>query len=106
MDHEARDFKTGDLWHRQMRPVVLALLGRNEEAIKELQRSAAEHLGLQDWWYCAELEPSFAPLRKDARFQTMFAAVTQHAEAERAAVDRLRAGLFLLGIEAHSSPIS
>ncbi len=90
MDHEARDFKTGDLWHRPMRPVVLALLGRNEEAIKELQRSAADHLALQDWWYYAELEPSFAPLRKDARFQTMYAAVRKHAEAERAAVDRLR----------------
>jgi TolB-like protein/DNA-binding winged helix-turn-helix (wHTH) protein/Tfp pilus assembly protein PilF len=90
MDHEARDFKTGDLWHRQMRPVVLALLGRNEEAIKELQRSAADHLGLQDWWYYAELEPSFAPLRKDARFQTMYAAIRKHAEAERAAVDLLR----------------
>jgi len=90
MDHEARDFKTGDLWHRQMRPVVLALLGRNEEAIKELQQSASDNLGLQDWWYYAELEPSFALFRKDARFQAMYAAVRKHAEAERAAVDRLR----------------
>jgi hypothetical protein len=73
-----------------MRPVVFALLGRNEEALKDLQQSAADRMGLQSWWYYAELEPAFAPLRKDARFQTMFAAVRQHAAAERAAVDRLR----------------
>ena len=90
MDHEERDFKTGDLWHRQMRPVVLALLGQNERAMEELQRSAAAHLGWEDWWYYAELEPSFATLRRDTRFQTMFAAVRQHAAAERVAIDRLR----------------
>jgi TolB-like protein/cytochrome c-type biogenesis protein CcmH/NrfG len=90
MDHEERDFKAGDVWHRQMRPVVLALLGRNEEAMTYLLRYAADHLGFHHWWYYSELEPSFAPLRKDARFQSMFAAVRQHAAAERDAVDRLR----------------
>lgn len=90
MEHEARDFKAGDLWHRQMRPVAFALLGQNERAMEELQRSAADHLGWEAWWYYAELEPSFAPLRKDARFQTVFAAARQHAAAERAAVERLR----------------
>jgi TolB-like protein/DNA-binding winged helix-turn-helix (wHTH) protein len=90
MEHEAHDFKAGDLWHRQMRPVVFALLGRNEEALKDLQQSAADRMGLQSWWYYAELEPAFAPLRKDARFQSMSAVVRQHAAAERAAVDRLR----------------
>jgi hypothetical protein len=39
--------------------------------------------------YYAELEPSFAPRRKAARFQAMFAALRQHAAAERAAVVRL-----------------
>jgi TolB-like protein/DNA-binding winged helix-turn-helix (wHTH) protein len=90
MDHEARDFKAGDLWHHQMRPVVLALLGQNERAMEELQRSAANRLGWEHWWYYAEVEPSFAPFRKDARFQTMFAALRQHAAAERAAVDQMR----------------
>ena len=71
-------------------PTIQTLSGEKPEAIKELQRSAADHLASGNWWYYAELEPSFAPLRKDARFQTMFAAIRQHAAAERAAVDRLR----------------
>jgi hypothetical protein len=90
MEHEAHDFKAGDLWHRQMRPVVFALLGRNEEALKDLQQSAADRMGLECWWYYTELEPAFASLRKDSRFQTMSAAVRQHAAVERAVVDRLR----------------
>jgi hypothetical protein len=86
MDREEATFGTGSLWNYEMRSVALALLGRNEEAIAALQRSMTERLGMSSWWYFLELEPAYANLRQDPKFQEVLAAARNRAAAERKAL--------------------
>lgn len=91
MDREAREFGRGTLWQHHMRPVALALLERNDEAIAELRSAFVEHYALNSWWYYLEREPAFAKLRADARFQEILSVVRAHASRERLALAQLRA---------------
>ena len=90
MDRESHDFKSGEIWHQPMRPVVLALLGRHEEALLELQRYAATPAGWDSWWYYLELEPAYEPIRKRAGFQAILAVARQRAATQRQQLEKLR----------------
>jgi hypothetical protein len=47
---------------------VQALLGRNEQALAILQQVYLERVELTSWWYYLEMEPAYAPLRRDPRY--------------------------------------
>jgi len=91
MDRDVHDYQRGEIWYFVMRPVALALLGRTDAALAVLQ--TATHAGqvCEDMWYRMELEPAFASLRSDPRFVTLHALLQAHAQAERKALQRLRA---------------
>jgi predicted Zn-dependent protease len=91
MDRDEAAFATGRYWHRQMRPLALALLGRQEEAITQLQRATAERSTEASWWYYFEMEPAYASLHEDPRFKAMLTAARNKAREEREALQRMRA---------------
>ncbi|MDE2219156.1 MAG: winged helix-turn-helix domain-containing protein [Gammaproteobacteria bacterium] len=91
MQHEATDFGRGTLWQHHMRPVALALLGRDDEALADLRDSVVDHYNLTGWRYRLEHEPAFARLRPDPRFQAILRAARERAAGERAALAQLRA---------------
>jgi TolB-like protein/DNA-binding winged helix-turn-helix (wHTH) protein len=91
MDRDEREYQRGAGWYSLMRPVALALLGRNDAAIAVLSNPAFAGHASEDFWYRFELEPAFAPLRNDPRFVALHAQLRAHAQAERAALQRLRA---------------
>jgi tetratricopeptide (TPR) repeat protein len=91
MDRDEAAYATGGFWHYQMRPLALALLGRHEEAIAQLQRATAEAATMTAWWYWFEQEPAYAAMREDPRFKAMLAAARNKAQQERAELQRLRA---------------
>ncbi len=91
MDRDEREYQRGEIWYFLMRPIALALLGRNDEALAVLQKKSIEKGGSQGAWYVFELEPAFAALRKDSRFAAMHTQMQAHAQAEHTALQRLRA---------------
>ena len=91
MDRDEREYQRGEIWYFLMRPIALALLGRNDEAIAVLQKRQSTNLGSDDAWYAFKLEPAFSALRNDSRFLAMHAQLQAHARAERLALLRLRA---------------
>jgi TolB-like protein/Tfp pilus assembly protein PilF len=88
-----RDLRTAhrpEYWYLRWHPVALALLGRREEALAMLERSASRHqLAPQHWWFM-EAEPAFDPLRKDPRFVAMTRDIREHVEEQRRELARLR----------------
>ena len=91
MDRDEREYQRGEIWYFLMRPIALALLGRNDEAIAVLQKKSIEKGGSQGVWYTFELEPALAALRKDSRFVAMHAQLQAHLRAEQVVLQRLRA---------------
>lgn len=91
MDHEATVYRRGRLWQHPMRPVALALLGRNDEAIAELRSALVTRHELNDWWYFLGMEPAYEQLRHDPRFQEIVRVAREHAAREREALEQLRA---------------
>ncbi len=89
-DHDETAYGKGTLWLDQMRSVVLALLGRNDEAIAVLHRALVERHQLS-WWSSLADEPAYAGLRKDSRFQAILTTLREHAGQERQSVAQLRA---------------
>ena len=80
-----------EIWYYSWHPVALALNGERDAAIEMLQAPVREQvrIGLP----CGELEtePSFAELRKDARFQALMRQMRSRLDEQRRELDRLRA---------------
>jgi TolB-like protein/DNA-binding winged helix-turn-helix (wHTH) protein/Tfp pilus assembly protein PilF len=88
MDYDVRVNRRGDNWYFLMRPIALTLLGRRDPAISVLQkRAAAGSSG--DWYY--ERDPAFAVLQNDPRIVALHTQSRAHAQAERAALQQMRA---------------
>lgn len=69
--------------------VALALLGRREAAIDQLQR-AFEYESKSRWWYVFEREPAFDTLRDDPRFAALATRARTNAAAERTLLQQMR----------------
>ncbi len=76
-------------WFARIRATAYALLGDDERALAELTE-AVKHKNLVRWWYTAELDPVFARLRKDPRFQALALTAKQHRAQQRALLDEMR----------------
>ena len=101
MDHEATVFGRGTLWQHGTRGGVLALLGRNDEAITELHTAIVQRYSLYNWWHL-EIAPAYDKLRKDPRFQDIVTFARAHAASERQAVAQLRASNVVPDRSVHS----
>ncbi len=106
MDHEATALGRGTLWQHPMRPVALALLGRNDEAIAELRSTLVTRYELNDAWYFLGLEPAYEQLRKDPRFQDIVRVAREHAARERRALAQLRADRIVPDRSRNSTAVS
>lgn len=70
-------------WFARERAQLLAMLGENDAAIEEL--AADQRLNhWSRWWYTAEVDPVFAPLRGDPRFAALANSAREHRAAQRA----------------------
>jgi len=76
-------------WFARERAMAHMLLGDHEHAIAELQESQKRNNFVR-WWYTGELDPLFAPLHSDPRFQLLVAAARKHRVEQRALVDEMR----------------
>lgn len=71
------------------RAAAFAMLGENERALEEL--AASQKMGRYiGWWYTAELDPIWASVRRDPRFQALAAEARRHTERQRALLDEMR----------------
>jgi tetratricopeptide (TPR) repeat protein len=79
-----------EIWYYAWHPVALALNGERDAAIEMLQRAFASRF---DWAALRglETEPSFAELRKDARFQALMRQLRSRLDEQRRELERLRA---------------
>jgi hypothetical protein len=91
MRYELDELARPELWYYRWHPTALALHGEHGAAVAMIERSVASGIGLGDWWYYLQLEPAYAPLRQDPRFQETLRKVRARIEAERRELDRLRA---------------
>lgn len=76
-------------WFARSRAMAYAMLGDDERALAELATSV-QHKNLSYWWYTAELDPLFAHLRKDSRFQALAETARQHRARQRVLLDEMR----------------
>jgi len=76
-------------WFARLRATAYALLGDNERALSALATSVQQR-DFARWWYTAELDPVFAQLRQDPRFQSLANTVKEHRVQQRALLDEMR----------------
>ena len=80
----------GPVFERRTRAQALMLLGRREEALRELAASFAIDHDHVEWWYAIARDPVWSEVRETAEFRALAADVQRFAARERAAVDELR----------------
>ena len=92
MRHETGELGRPEYWYVHFHPAALAMNGEGDAAIAMLERSMAQRAKpVIAWWQLFEIEPAFAPLRADPRFEAFSAKVRAHIAAERDELERLRA---------------
>jgi TolB-like protein/DNA-binding winged helix-turn-helix (wHTH) protein/Tfp pilus assembly protein PilF len=69
--------------------IALALLGRKESAIDQLE-NAYRRGRMVRWWYVFEREPAFATVRDASRFQTLAAQARARVAAQRRLLEQMR----------------
>jgi TolB-like protein/DNA-binding winged helix-turn-helix (wHTH) protein/tetratricopeptide (TPR) repeat protein len=70
---------------------ALAVLGRWDDAIRSLEATRGARAGNLGWWFVFRNDPTFEPVRTDARFRAVFDATRRDVDAERAALAAMRA---------------
>ena len=66
------------------------LLGRRDEALRDLAAGFAVDHDHVEWWYVIERDPVYDEVRETAEFRALAADARRFAARERAAVDELR----------------
>ena len=84
------DRKYGPVFNRRTRAQALMLLGRRDEALRELEASFAVDRDYVEWWYTIARDPVWNEVRETAEFHALAAEAQLFAARERAAVDELR----------------
>ena len=84
------DHKYGPVFNLRTRAQALMLLGRREEALRDLAASFAVDHDIVQWWYAIRRDPVWNEVRETAEFRALAADAKRVAARERAAVDELR----------------
>jgi transcriptional activator of cad operon len=84
------DDKYGPVFNRRTRAQALMLLGRRDEALRDLAAGFAVDRDHAEWWYTIERDPVYDEVRETAEFRALAADARRHAARERAAVEELR----------------
>jgi hypothetical protein len=84
------DDKYGPVFNLRTRAQALMMLGRREEALRDLAASFAVDHDIVQWWYAVERDPLWNDVRETAEFRALAADAKRVAARERAAVDELR----------------
>lgn len=71
------------------RAAAFAILGDEEHALQELEASVRVNQ-IARWWYTADLDPLYARLRRDPRFQALAAKAQEHRRDQRMLVNEMR----------------
>ncbi len=91
MDRDISELGVNEVWASHMRPVALALLGRDTEAIAALQRGLAIQGIVHHPQLVLAIDPAFERLRSGRGFATVSSSLESRIARERAAVMTLRA---------------
>jgi DNA-binding winged helix-turn-helix (wHTH) protein/TolB-like protein len=65
------------------------ILGDKEGALRELKNSLSIH-HYNYWWYTGDIDPLYAQLRPDPRFQALVTQAKEHSARQRALLDEMR----------------
>ena len=84
------DDKYGPVKNLRTRAQALMLLGRRDEALKDLAAGFAVDRDHTEWWYTIERDPVYDEVRGTAEFRALAADAQRFAARERAAVDEMR----------------
>jgi hypothetical protein len=88
MDRTANEFGRGDFWFPLWRARTFALLGRNEEALVQLEQLVASKRTSAAWEIA--VDPVFDPLREQPRFRAVLDQVDRYRAQQRARIEVLR----------------
>ncbi len=91
MRHEVGELGRPEYWYVIYHPAALAMNGEHDAAIAMLERAVAGKSIVFTTWQLFEIEPAFAVLRQDPRFQAVQAKGEAHIAGQRRELERLRA---------------
>jgi TolB-like protein/DNA-binding winged helix-turn-helix (wHTH) protein/tetratricopeptide (TPR) repeat protein len=84
------DDKYGPVFNLRTRAQALMLLGRREEALRDLAAGFAVDHDHTQWWYTIERDPVYDEVRETAEFRALAADAQRFVAREKAAVEELR----------------
>ena len=92
MRYEVGELGRPEYWYVLFHAAALVMNGEHDAAISMLERSITQSAKpVIAWWQLFGIEPAFAVLRGDPRFEAFRAKVQAHIAAQRLELERLRA---------------